>query len=80
MHDAPGRGVSVEQWRDIRAASLGVCPYCTQRVSRLSMDHVVPLAGGGAHDIENVVAACGPCNKSKRDVPLLVWLAQRVAA
>lgn len=77
---APGRGISAAEWRDIRAAALGVCPYCGNRSPRLSLEHIVPIARGGAHDPENVIAVCGSCNRSKRDTPLVVWLVQRVAA
>jgi len=42
----------------------GVCAYCGEH-GRLTLDHVVPLARGGAHRIENLVAACKPCNSRK---------------
>ena len=37
----------------------------------------VPLSLGGAHDIDNIAAACVSCNSSKCDTPLEVWLATR---
>jgi 5-methylcytosine-specific restriction endonuclease McrA len=30
------------------------------------LDHVVPISQGGSHGLENVVAACRACNRSKR--------------
>ena len=42
----------------------GVCAYCGS-AENLTLDHVVPLARGGAHRIENLVAACKPCNSRK---------------
>jgi 5-methylcytosine-specific restriction endonuclease McrA len=30
------------------------------------LDHVVPISQGGSHGLENVVAACRSCNRSKR--------------
>ena len=30
-----------------------------------TVDHVVPLARGGAHSVDNLVAACGTCNARK---------------
>jgi 5-methylcytosine-specific restriction endonuclease McrA len=30
-----------------------------------NVDHVVALASGGIHDIDNFQTLCGPCNKSK---------------
>ena len=31
----------------------------------LTLDHVIPLARGGQHRVENLVAACKPCNSRK---------------
>lgn len=73
---APGSGVSPTEWREVVAASLGLCAYCNQR-SPLTMDHVDPLSRGGAHDPDNIVAACKSCNSSKHDTPLALWLALR---
>lgn len=42
-----------------------VCQYCGRRAE--SIDHVVPRSRGGEHTWENVVAACRPCNTTKRD-------------
>jgi 5-methylcytosine-specific restriction endonuclease McrA len=71
---APGFGVTPEQWEDVLAASLGLCAYCNER-RKLEMDHIDPISKGGAHDVANIVAACGPCNRSKRASHLLLWLA-----
>lgn len=43
----------------------GLCQYCGGPAE--SIDHVVPRAKGGEHTWENVVAACRPCNVTKRD-------------
>ena len=42
----------------------GVCAYCGA-AGPLTLDHVVPLVRGGAHRIENLVAACKACNSRK---------------
>jgi 5-methylcytosine-specific restriction endonuclease McrA len=46
------------------------CVYCATPLDHHSatLDHVVPLARGGAHDPGNLVAACGPCNRLKGDL------------
>jgi 5-methylcytosine-specific restriction endonuclease McrA len=76
--EAPGRGVSATEWQEVLEAAVGLCSYCNE--SRpLTLDHVEPLALGGAHDAENVVAACKPCNSSKGDTHVLVWMASRIA-
>lgn len=77
--NAPGSGVTAAQWREVLAESLGLCAYCGER-KPLTMDHVEPIALGGAHDIDNIAAACGSCNSSKNDTPLVVWLALRALA
>lgn len=42
-----------------------VCQYCGRAAE--NVDHVVPRSRGGAHQWENVVAACRRCNGRKRD-------------
>jgi 5-methylcytosine-specific restriction endonuclease McrA len=46
------------------------CVYCATRLDQrtATLDHVVPLARGGAHDPGNLVTACGPCNRLKGDM------------
>ncbi len=75
---APGRGVTTLQWKEALRDSLGLCAYCNLP-RRLTMDHIDPLVRGGAHDPENIAAACKPCNSAKKDKTLIVWLAQRQA-
>lgn len=49
------------------------CIYCGA-TERLTIDHIVPLNGGGLHYQDNLVVACHSCNSSKRDKPLIEWL------
>ncbi|WP_043579443.1 HNH endonuclease [Gemmatimonas phototrophica] len=46
------------------------CVYCATHLDQrtATLDHVVPLARGGAHDPGNLVVACGPCNRLKSDL------------
>lgn len=46
------------------------CVYCATSLDQhtATLDHVVPLARGGAHDPGNLVVACGPCNRLKGDL------------
>jgi 5-methylcytosine-specific restriction endonuclease McrA len=39
------------------------CVYCGEKGG--TVDHVIPLARGGAHTAENLVPACQRCNDSK---------------
>lgn len=50
-----------------RQIQAGICHYCGCQVgaAALTMDHVVPVARGGASAKGNVVPACGACNKRK---------------
>jgi len=43
------------------------CRYCgaTAPEARLTIDHVVPVALGGAHEPENLLTACSECNSGK---------------
>ena len=48
------------------------CVYCGA-TEDLTLDHVIPLAGGGAHSEDNLVVACRRCNSSKQATPLAEW-------
>ena len=43
------------------------CQYCHRRLParELTCDHVVPRSQGGITSWENLVTACGPCNRRK---------------
>ncbi len=43
------------------------CQYCGGKLpaSELTCDHVTPRSSGGGSDWENLVTACGPCNRKK---------------
>ena len=46
------------------------CVYCGAplELEMATIDHVYPLARGGAHTPGNLVVACGPCNRMKGDM------------
>ena len=48
------------------------CQYCITKYEKekLSIDHLVPVALGGVHEIRNYVTCCRSCNSSKRHTPL----------
>lgn len=72
---APGRGVSKEVWLGVCELFDGVCAYCLT-AKATSMDHVVPMAKGGAHDVDNIVPACKSCN-SRKGVKSILEFAMR---
>jgi 5-methylcytosine-specific restriction endonuclease McrA len=41
------------------------CQYCQQSPKELTLDHILPRSRGGAHEWENIVSACIPCNHRK---------------
>ncbi len=43
------------------------CYYCKRDGLKLTIDHFMPLARGGAHAIRNLVPACRSCNSRKKD-------------
>jgi 5-methylcytosine-specific restriction endonuclease McrA len=45
------------------------CYYCQKIVKRedRTLEHIVPLAGGGKHTSTNIVMACKYCNSAKQD-------------
>jgi len=51
--------------RGVFARDHGRCQYCGAKAE--SIDHIRPRSKDGPHVWENVVAACRPCNTSKRD-------------
>lgn len=71
--DHPARNGSTYQWRKLRDKVLrrdhGLCqirgPQCA--VVADHADHVIPKARGGHDTMDNLQAACGPCNLSKGD-------------
>ena len=47
-----------------------VCPICGRRMKKdeKTLDHIVPLAQGGAHSSSNMICICFMCNSKKRDL------------
>jgi len=61
--NAPGNGISAKERADIFAL-YDHCLACGTK-ENLSLDHIVPLIAGGAHDISNAQVLCMPCNDGK---------------
>ncbi|MER9652513.1 HNH endonuclease [Mesorhizobium sp. M0152] len=56
---------------DARAAQGNHCDYCRDHISAgtATADHVEPKASFGKDHRNNIVAACGPCNRAKGHMP-----------
>ncbi|MBS1674525.1 MAG: HNH endonuclease [Actinobacteria bacterium] len=65
-----------EMLRDWESRGLTGCSYCPGEFE--SIDHVIPLKRGGAHELANLAPACISCNSSKRDSLLDEWLPRHV--
>ena len=48
------------------------CAYCGA-TEKLSLDHFLPIAHGGADTISNLVPACMPCNVRKNAQDPKLW-------
>ncbi len=61
------RKLRKSQWW-LTQVNRGICHYCGEKFppSRLTMDHIVPIARGGASTRGNVVPACEKCNRDKK--------------
>ena len=55
--------------RTVLARDQYTCQYCGAQPGKacLTLDHVIPRSRGGTTCWENVVTACGPCNRRKGD-------------
>jgi len=66
------RGSHTEtEWMFQIERQMGLCFYCSISLRdergrwRGTRDHLTPIAKGGTDNIDNIVAACWPCNKKK---------------
>lgn len=70
---APGTH-TLDDVRSIFSAQKGGCAYCKAALGdRYHIDHIVPIARGGANDRKNLQLLCSPCNHRKWAKMPLVW-------
>ena len=51
------------------------CGYCGDKQGPFDVDHVIPLALGGAiDDLDNLLLACATCNRSKGAKMVAEWI------
>lgn len=58
---------TVAQWRAMLTAFGYRCLRCGRTDSKLTPDHVIPIAFGGSNGIANIQPLCFSCNSSKQD-------------
>src|ERR1035441_5902936 len=76
--NAPGKPYTAQEFRALCDESSWQCSYCARVLDIVTVeaDHIVPLARGGSNGIENIAVSCRPCNISKNDRPLAVFLSR----
>ena len=72
--------ITAAEWQMLKDRYEGCCAYCGVEEPRPTMDHVVPLKKGGGHTVDNIVPACGPCNRAKSTMSVMEFLASRQGA
>lgn len=70
MSQHSSKGASWEKLREAVLKRDGyLCQICHQ-AQATTADHIIPKAKGGEDSMENLQAACRPCNGKKRDTLL----------
>lgn len=62
-HDRPS--ISPTLRAKVLRRDRGACRYCGNDSGPFELDHVLPVAHGGATRAHNLVTACRPCNSAK---------------
>jgi 5-methylcytosine-specific restriction endonuclease McrA len=73
-----GGSFTAEEFAALCAAYGGRCLACGLEQTRLTADHVVPVALGGASDISNIQPLCQPCN-SRKGTKIIDYRPKKVA-
>ncbi len=55
---------SRQEWEQLKANYNFRCAYCGKQ-TKLTKDHIVPVAQVGTNEIKNIVPACMECNQRK---------------
>lgn len=67
-------GVSTAALAAWTASQRKICYWCGVKCAQgFHVDHYIPLSKGGAHELHNLVIACGPCNLKKNAKDPLVF-------
>jgi len=54
-----------EQWQATLLFFNNACSYCGRKEEVLHQDHFIPLVANGGFTADNIVPACGKCNRTK---------------
>jgi 5-methylcytosine-specific restriction endonuclease McrA len=66
VRGAPGKH-TLNEWNALKEKYRHTCPSCLRREpeTKLTADHIVPIARGGSNDISNIQPLCLSCNAKK---------------
>jgi 5-methylcytosine-specific restriction endonuclease McrA len=73
--EADGRFTSAE-WSALVEQYGGRCAYCGS-TGQVQVEHRIPLSRGGANSIDNIIPACGSCNRAKHQLTEAEFRARR---
>ena len=62
-----------EQWEQCKNYFNCRCAYCGKKDKNLQQDHLIPLTAGGNYTANNIVPACGKCNRQKWTKNFFEW-------
>lgn len=62
-------GVKRRVLRQLKREADYTCAYCGGK-DGYTIDHIIPRSLGGSCGLENLIVACGPCNRRKWSHPL----------
>jgi 5-methylcytosine-specific restriction endonuclease McrA len=73
----------IKAWmKSVKSKPTCVCYYCRSviKTSELHWEHIVPLAKGGSHSVENLCVSCASCNfkKSTKSVQAFIVTGQQI--
>lgn len=66
--------LTMEDWNEILEEFDYRCAYCGKKAKKLEQEHVIPVSNGGGYTRNNIVPACRPCNSSKQDEDVFVFM------
>ena len=74
-----GNGINLSQWLDMMNYFNWECAYSGKSIDKYNrtIDHIIPIAKGGEHEIWNLVPMYNSYNFSKNDKDMLEWYKQQ---
>jgi 5-methylcytosine-specific restriction endonuclease McrA len=67
----------MQEWMDsVKSRRTATCYWCDKTIlsKDLHFDHIVPLAKGGEHSVENLCVSCEACNCAKQAKLVTAWV------